>query len=147
MLVLCSVENRGESTTHSVLLISVITCTICIQSERKREEIPHAFCIVFYLEQWGKVQVYFVSFHSNHYHSYSVVREKRGNVIYLTCTIHIENSGENLKILHSFIPSVSMVTPVHLIVLFRKGEEIMLHEILHEMIMKCYMQCYIKSLN
>ena len=62
----------------------------------------------------------------------------------VTCiSFCIEISGENPKVLHNFILSVSIVTPVHLIVLFRKGEEIMVHEILRKMIMECYMQCYI----
>ena len=74
--------------------------------------------------------LYAVSFHSNHYHSYSVVREKRRNVIYLIVSHSYSEQWGNTRY---YILLVSMVTPVHLIVLFRKGEE-MLHEMLHAML-------------
>ena len=84
------------------------------------------YCVL--LRTVGKVHLYSVSFHSNHYHSYSVVREKRGNIIYLTCVLfHIEISGESPKVLHNCFLSVSMVTPVHPIVLSGKGEEYIIH--------------------
>ena len=74
--------------------------TLVLHSEF--HSIPIHTCIVFCLEQWGESDTfnYSIRFHGNTYISYSTVREKRGNTIYL---------------IHTCIPSVSIVTTIILI--------------------------------